>query len=318
MSNTPKVSERKIRPPPDFNGNREEADNFLNSCRVYLRLNAQSYSTDEEKIIFILSYMIGGSAGPWKDAFTTKAFSINPTTSQEHGFGTLTDFIKEFNKSFEPLNPVDNAIAKMKALKQTGTADDYVAEFLPLAVRSGIGSVAVLSDYFLTGLKKGLVNNIMTVEKLPTTMDGYYTLASRLDLQWRKGQELTKGSSEKKSSDSKGSTTSTQGKSSNAIRLRKLTDEERTRYKKEGRCFRCRELGHGQWDCPQRNTNTVSPNQGTTNTPAYRKIRIAASEPNNPAPAEPEAPVSRVRALFRTFTPAEREEVVNIAEAEGF
>ena len=53
-------------------------------------------------------------------------------------------------------------------------------------------------------------------------------------------------------------------------------------------------------------------------TPAYRKIRIAASEPNNPAPAEPEAPVSRVRALFRTFTPAEREEVVNIAEAEGF
>ena len=197
-------------------------------------------------------------------------------------------------------------------------ADDYVAEFLPLVVRSGIGSVAVLSDYFLTGLKKGLVNNIMTVEKLPTTMDGYYTLASRLDLQWRKGQELTKGSLEKKSSDSKGSTTSAQGKSSNAIRLRKLTDEERTRYKKEGRCFRCRELGHGQWDCPQRNTNPASPNQGTTTSPAYRKIRIAASEPNNPAPAEPEAPVSRVRALFRTFTPAEREEVVNIAEAEGF
>ena len=55
MSNTPKVSERKIRPPPDFNGNREEADNFLNSCRVYLRLNAQSYSTDEEKIIFTIN-----------------------------------------------------------------------------------------------------------------------------------------------------------------------------------------------------------------------------------------------------------------------
>ena len=148
------------------------------------------------------------------------------------------------------MNLVDNAIAKMKALKQTGTADDYVAEFLLLAVRSGIGSVAVLSDYFLTGLKKGLVNNIMTVENLPTTMEAYYALASRLDLRWRKGQELTKGSSEKKSSDSKGSTTSTQGKSSNAIRLRKLIDEERTRYKKEGRCFRCRELGHGQWDCP--------------------------------------------------------------------
>ena len=191
MSNTPKVSERKIRPPPDFNGNRKEADNFLNSCRVYLRLNAQSYSTDEEKIIFILSYMIGGSAGPWKDVFTTKAFSINPATSQEHGFGTLTDFIKEFNKSFEPLNPVDNAIAKMKALKQTGTADDYVAEFLPLVVRSGIGSVAVLSDYFLSGLSRGLVKSVLSCATLPDSMKGYYELAVRLDLQWRKANEYS-------------------------------------------------------------------------------------------------------------------------------
>ena len=223
MSNTPKVSEQKIHPPPDFNGNCEEADNFLNSCRVYLHLNAQSYPMEEEKIIFILLYMIGGLAGPWKDAFTIKAFSIDPSASQERGFGTYADFIKEFNKSFEPLNPVDNAITKMKALKLTGTADNYVAEFLLLAVRSGIQTIAVLSDYFLTRLKKGLVNNIVTVEKLPTTMDSYYTLAFRLDLQWRKGQELTKGSSEKKSSDSKSSTTSSQGKSSNVIRLRKLT-----------------------------------------------------------------------------------------------
>ena len=42
--------------------------------------------------------------------------------------------------------------------------------------------MAVLADYFLTGLKKGLVNNIMTVENLPTTMEAYYALASRLDL----------------------------------------------------------------------------------------------------------------------------------------
>ena len=70
----------------------------------------------------------------------------------------------------------------MKTLKQTGTADDYVAEFHSLVVRSGIETVAVLADYFLTGLKKGLVNNIMTVENLPTTMEAYYALASRLDL----------------------------------------------------------------------------------------------------------------------------------------
>ena len=43
---------------------------------------------------------------------------------------------------------------------------------------NSIAEVAVLSDYFLTGLSKGLVKSIMSVEKLPTNMNAYYTLAT--------------------------------------------------------------------------------------------------------------------------------------------
>ena len=135
--------------------------------------------------------MVGGSAGHFKDVFTIKAFATDPTTSKERGFGTFKDFLKEFNEAFTLLDLVDHAITNMKALTLTGTADEYVAEFRPLAIQSGITKVAILSDYFLTGLTPSLVRSIMRVENLPTTIDAYYILATRLDLQWRKGLELT-------------------------------------------------------------------------------------------------------------------------------
>ena len=300
MTTPVKASERKIRAPSDFNGDRSEASAFFTTCQAYLRLNKDSYPDDESKIIFVLSYMVGGAAGAYKEAVYTHAFAIDPATSQENGFGTWADFVKRFNEAFTPLNPVDNAITLMKALKQTGTADDYVAAFRPLAIRSGIAEVAVLSDYFLTGLSKGLVKSIMSVEKLPTDMNAYYTLATRLDLQWRKGQELTKGTAPKKD------TMTTPPKASNTVRLRKLDNEERARLRKEGRCFRCREQGHVAPDCPL---------GGQGNQPR-RQIRVAAS--TSTTPAEPESAISRIRALYAQFTPAEKEEVVNIAEAEGF
>ena len=300
MTTPVKASERKIRAPSDFNGDRAEASAFFTTCQAYLRLNKDSYPDDESKIIFVLSYMVGGAAGAYKEAVYTHAFAIDPGTSQENGFGTWADFVKRFNEAFTPLNPVDNAITLIKALKQTGTADDYVAAFRPLAIRSGIAEVAVLSDYFLTGLSKGLVKSIMSVEKLPTDMNAYYTLATRLDLQWRKGQELTKGTAPKKD------TTTTPPKASNTVRLRKLDNEERARLRKEGRCFCCREQGHVAPDCPL---------GGQSNQPR-RQIRVAAS--TSTTPAEPESAISRIHALYAQFTPAEKEEVVNIAEAEGF
>ena len=299
---TTRTSERKIRSPNDFTGDRAEAGIFLTTCQAYLRINKDSYNNDEDKIIFVLSYMVGGAAGAYKDAIYTSAFELD-AAGNEKGFGSWADFVKKFKEAFTPLNPVDNAITQMKALKQTGTADDYVAAFRPLAICSGINEVAVVSDYFLSGLSKGLVRSIMSVEKLPTDMDAYYALATRLDLQWRKGQEITKGTTpEKKPS------TPAAPKSSNTVRLRKLDNAERDKLRREGKCFRCREAGHIAPDCPL----------GGQNTQPRRQIRVAASTPANPAPAEPESAISRIRALYAQFTPAEKEEVVNIAEAEGF
>ena len=88
MTTLVKASERKIRAPSDLNGNCAEASMFFTTCQAYLCLNKNSYPDDESKIIFVLSYMVGGAAGAYKEAIYTHAFVINPATSQENGFST--------------------------------------------------------------------------------------------------------------------------------------------------------------------------------------------------------------------------------------
>ena len=75
-----RTAERKIRQPPDFTGDRLEASNFLNTCRTYLRINKNAYTTDEDKIIFVLSFMEGGTAGPWKNAIMEEAYAAGTLT----------------------------------------------------------------------------------------------------------------------------------------------------------------------------------------------------------------------------------------------
>ena len=46
------------------------------------------------------------------------------------------------------------------------------------------------------------------------------------------------------------------------------------------------------------------------------QIRVATS--TSTTPAKPESAISHIRTLYAQFTPAEKEEVVNIAKVEGF
>lgn len=49
--------------PFDFDGNRKDARRWLDLTENFIRLNPDSYNTDERKIRFATSYMTKGSAG---------------------------------------------------------------------------------------------------------------------------------------------------------------------------------------------------------------------------------------------------------------
>ena len=57
-----------------------------------------------------------------------EAYTVG-TDGAEVGFGTFAVFIEKFKKAFEPLSPIQDAITKLKALRQTGLAEDYIAAF---------------------------------------------------------------------------------------------------------------------------------------------------------------------------------------------
>ena len=88
------------------------------------------------------------------------------------------------------------------------------------------------------------------------------------------------------------------------IPFQKLTDEERIQYRKEGRCFRCRQQGHMASHCPK-NANRNNSNQTTTNvhesTPATPTTTATTTPPVAVATPPPPGPkltrAQRIRAI---------------------
>ena len=60
------AKEFKLNPPTAFSGDRKKLKEFLIETEMYLTINREVFDTDEKKIIFALSYMREGTAGPWK------------------------------------------------------------------------------------------------------------------------------------------------------------------------------------------------------------------------------------------------------------
>ena len=96
-------------------------------------------------------------------------------------------------------------------------------------------------------------------------MAALYQLAESINnayLEFReiRGQnQKADGGSGKKAQSSKNEARSGQ------TRLAKLTDDERTRLAKEGRCFRCRNKGHRAFECPNKQGNSQNIRSTQTN-----------------------------------------------------
>src|SRR6202453_3855817 len=95
-SNSNGTKELRINPPTHFTGNRDDLDNFMQDCTLYLTLNRAIYETDEKKFVFMLSYMTEGTACAWKEAFVRDVID-SPTKD----FGSLKQFTVNLKKAFE-------------------------------------------------------------------------------------------------------------------------------------------------------------------------------------------------------------------------
>jgi hypothetical protein len=165
----------KVASPDVFDGTVSKSSAFLNQLSLYFK--GKKITSNDDKITITLSYMKGGTVGPWVKDMTERL-----VTDEELSWAT---FIKEFKGSSGDPNPAGTARRKMDLLKQgTHTADEYVASFNELKKDTGYNDAALV-DKFEKGLNSVLVDKIYSLPDMPTTLKDWIKWTTKLDRQWR-------------------------------------------------------------------------------------------------------------------------------------
>jgi Domain of unknown function (DUF4939) len=63
---TNRTKELNLNKPETFNGNWNNFKDFLQTVKVYMDVNHETYNSDLRKIAFVLSFMTAGAASTWK------------------------------------------------------------------------------------------------------------------------------------------------------------------------------------------------------------------------------------------------------------
>ncbi|KAF8227605.1 hypothetical protein L208DRAFT_1060231, partial [Tricholoma matsutake] len=104
------VQDIRIRSPTDFSGEWTKTAKFLQEIDLYLRINDQVYDMNNKKIIFTLSFMNGGTAAAWVQAFVNQ--------HQSEGLGEYADFRQKVLEAFSLIDDTGMAKTEIKNLKQ--------------------------------------------------------------------------------------------------------------------------------------------------------------------------------------------------------
>lgn len=295
----------------------------------------------------MISYCQGGTVGIWAETFV----NTRVLTGQ---LGTWIDFQTEFTRNFLSSDVAGDAKGELMRLKQTGSADEYVAQFKILTSRSGITDYEALVELFQRGLQKALLMKIYNKDTLPSTMDDWYRAAQTMDHQWRRMRRILEGNTFNSFTGHRQQTQAHHDPNAmdvDHIRVNRLSTQDKERYFKEGRCFSCGEKGHRSASCPKKRGGQNNNYQGNRfqgnrlqkqseqrpasqgNYPQQRNVRQMQNETQEPMPEGPsyqetikvpeygmqaKERATKIRALLSGMQEEEREEVLDQLAEQGF
>src|SRR5258708_4949494 len=287
----------KVSTPSPFSGAQDDLDCFKAECSLYLSMRHPEFPDKCSNTLFVLSYMKGGSAGPWA---TQKINSIL-FDAQEVMWAR---FVEELDKMFADLNHQATARRKLATLRQgDSSVEELIREFEIHGPISRLGDMGLV-DHFEQVIHPHLCESIYCLEPMPSTWAEWKRKTSLLDNQWRQFQDTQpKATSAKSSSFHPSSITPFTITASSTSSSKPSTppvpsgpqpmDLDRTNPVKRdpcsGLCFNCGKPGHIMKVCRGPRTQNI---QSVDDTPTPRL-----------APEDLQLLVESVRAVMVSSTP---------------
>ena len=304
--------------PAIFDGKCSNAENFLKAFQRYKMMNENNNvkSVPFLRILTALSYIRRTLVEDWvnaQDEWLEKRVDLTKTGHLPRLDKALWDeFVVNFKTAWKDTAKLQMAYNQlMKLTMQAWDIDTYNVTFNRLATAAGWESDAqgTIARY-RSGLRNIVHHKILERENWPVNMAGWQEAAQKevKRAQEIENQGLNNFHRNQQSHDSgpfqtrqrQNNTTCTNSNTrivlmevdGMTILFQKLTDKECVQYRKEGRCFRCRQQGHMASHCPKNanhpnvsnaqetttnNTNTTTTDTNTTNVPTPNVSNVATT-----------------------------------------
>lgn len=254
------TSRLKPATPSDFSGDRTKGRAFLNTCNTYLRLCPQDFASDQEKILWVLSFMKEGRAARWAD----QIFRWEEKNEGCMRFLDWKDFLEEFEGHFLPVDSEAAAINRLEGtdyFQRNRSVEDYLDEFLELISDSGYQDNKTIVIKFRRGLRPTIQTAVATMtanRPSDSSPEAWYKAAKLID-QSRAANEAFQALGRSQAPTAKSLPPPLRSSASLAPQPVPPTgavpmDVDRTRKPSPMPpvCFRCKKPGHIKADCPLR------------------------------------------------------------------
>src|SRR5260370_29453534 len=133
----------KVATPSQFSSTQDDLDCSKAECSLYLSMRHSEFLDECSNVLFILSYMKGGTTGPWA---TQRINSIlYPSEAEEV---TWAGFVSELNKMFVDPNCQATARSKLTTLHQGASPlEELIQELKIHGPISGLGHVGLIDCF---------------------------------------------------------------------------------------------------------------------------------------------------------------------------
>uniref|UniRef100_A0A1A8BFW1 CCHC-type domain-containing protein n=2 Tax=Nothobranchius kadleci TaxID=1051664 RepID=A0A1A8BFW1_NOTKA len=233
-----------LSPPPEtFDGDRNVCRGFLLQCNLAFQRSPESFATDAAKISYIVG-LLRGKALRWAEA---KSRSPNFLA------GPFTEFLSEFNLTFDKSEPASELAKRLWNLRQgKQSVADFAIEFRTLASASTLDEDS-LKGAFSQALNERLQDQLAFCQE-PTNLEDLIMLCNRIE---RRLNDRHKGNNSffhlQTHTQSRAAQPAPSSLPSEPMQLgrARLSQEERDKRMRSGLCLYCGLAGHFVSDCPK-------------------------------------------------------------------